>query len=271
MKIIADNLQINRLNLTDALFHRNPDAFRVLVHEMEAAGAEAIDLNTGPLGRDAAREMAFCVEVVQSMCDLPILIDTANPLAMQAGLEANRKVAVINGISLEPQKLAEILPLAVQYDVDVIGYLLDGRSQVPLAQDDRMAIALELFQRCLSAGLRAEQLIIDPVVAPLIWQDGLRRNRDLLEIVRRLPELLDFPVRTVAGLSNLTTGQGPRNLKRRIEQLYLSMLAAAGLSWVLLDIHHHDTVASARICQTLLKDDVFAWDPTGKDRSSTQQ
>jgi 5-methyltetrahydrofolate corrinoid/iron sulfur protein methyltransferase len=199
------------------------------------------------------------------------LIDTANPVAMRAGLEANRKIAVINGISLEPQKLDEILPLAVQYDVDVIGYLLDGRSQMPSDQDDRMAIALELFQHCLSAGLRTEQLIIDPVVAPLIWQDGLRRNRDLLQIVRRLPELLDFPVRTVAGLSNLTTGQGPRNLKRRIEQLYLSMLAAAGLSWVLLDIHHHDTVASVRICQTLLNDDIFAWDPTVNDRASAQE
>jgi 5-methyltetrahydrofolate corrinoid/iron sulfur protein methyltransferase len=268
MKIIADNLQITRSDLADALFHRNPDPFQVLVQAMEAAGAEAIDLNTGPLGRNAAQEMAFCVDAVQSVSDLPILIDTANPVAMRAGLEANRKVAVINGISLEPQKLAEILPLAVQYDVDVIGYLLDGRSQMPSDQDDRMAIALELFQRCLSAGLRTEQVIIDPVVAPLIWQDGLRRNRDLLEIVRRLPELLDFPVRTVAGLSNLTTGQGPRNLKRRIEQLYLSMLAAAGLSWVLLDIHHHDTVASVRICQTLLNDVIFAWDPITNDGAS---
>ena len=260
MILVADNLQITRDSVAKAIRHQNPDILQTMVRAMEAAGAEAIDLNTGPLGRDAARQMRFCVETVQAATDLPLLIDTANPLAMQAGLEANRKVAVINGISLEPYKLEAILPLAVAYDVDIIGYLLDDRSQMPQHLDDRMAIALELFQCCLTAGLRPAQLILDPVVAPLIWQDGLQRNRDLLEIIRRLPELLDFPVRTVAGLSNLTTGQKTLGLKQPLEQTYLSMLASAGLSWVLLDIHHHDTVASARICRMLLKDGVFAWD-----------
>ncbi len=267
MILVADNLQITRPTVADAIQHQNPDTLQALVQAMEAAGAEAIDLNTGPLGRDAARRMTFCVETVQAVTDLPLLIDTANPLAMQAGLEANRKVAVINGISLEPQKLEAILPLAVEYDVDIIGYLLDERSQMPRDQDDRMAIALELFQRGLSAGLRPEQLILDPVVAPLIWQDGLQRNRDLLEIIRRLPELLDFPVRTVAGLSNLTTGQSAPGPKRRLEQTYLAMLASAGLSWVLLDIHHHDTVASARVCRILLEDGIFAWDTVNEEVS----
>ena len=260
MILVADNLQITRPTVADAIQHQNPDVLQALVRAMEAAGAQAIDLNTGPLSRDAARQMTFCVETVQAVTDLPILIDTANPLAMKAGLEANRKIAVINGISLEPQKLEAILPLAVEYNVDIIGYLLDGRSQMPQNLDDRMAIALELFQRCLAAGLKTEQLILDPVVAPLIWQDGLQRNRDLLEIIRRLPELLDFPVRTVAGLSNLTTGQNARSPKRRLAQIYLCMLASAGLSWVLLDIHHHDTIVSARICRMLLKGGVFAWD-----------
>lgn len=267
MILVADNLQITRHSVADAIRHQNPDTLQAIVRAMEAAGAEAIDLNTGPLNRNAAPQMRFCVETVQAATDLPLLIDTANPLAMQAGLEANRKVAVINGISLEPQKLASILPMAVAYDVDIIGYLLDDRSQMPPNQDDRMAIALELFQHCLTTGLRPEQLIIDPVIAPLIWQDGLQRNRDLLEIIRRLPELLDFPVRTVAGLSNLTTGQKNPGLKQRLEQTYLSMLASAGLSWVLLDIHHHDTVTSARICRMLLKDGVFAWD-TGSTMAS---
>ena len=126
MILVADNLQITRQTVADAIQHQKPERLQALVQAMEAAGADAIDLNTGPLGRDAARKMTFCVETVQAATDLPILIDTANPLAMKAGLEANRKVAVINGISLEPQKLEAILPLAVEYDVDMIGYLLDA-------------------------------------------------------------------------------------------------------------------------------------------------
>lgn len=260
MFLVADNFQITRPTIAEAIHQQNPSPLQAQVRAMEAAGAQAIDLNTGPLGRDAARQITFCVETVQTATDLPILIDTANPLAMQAGLEANRKVAIINGMSLEPQKLEAILPLAVTYDVDIIGYLLDSRSQMPPSPDDRMAIALELYQQSLAAGLRPEQLILDPVVAPLIWQDGLQRNRDLLLILQRLPELLDFPVRSIAGLSNLTTGLSSRIPQRYLEQTFLSMLASAGLSWVLLDIHHHETVTSACMCRILLKDEIFAWD-----------
>ena len=260
MLLVADNFQITRPSIAEAIRRQDPSPLQSQVRAMEAAGAQAIDLNTGPLGREAARLMTFCVETVQAATDLPILIDTANPLAMEAGLEANRKIAIINGMSLESQKLDAILPLAVTYDVDIIGYLLDSRSQMPQSPDDRMAIALELYQHSLAAGVRPEQLIIDPVVAPLIWQDGLQRNRDLLHILQRLPELLDFPIRSIAGLSNLTTGLSSQIPRTHLEHTFLSMLAAAGLSWVLLDIHHPETVTSARMCRMLLKDDIFAWD-----------
>lgn len=259
MKLVADNLQITRPDLAAALQQRDPKPIQAMVKALEAAGAQAIDLNTGPLGRNAPRDMVFCLEAVQASTDLPVLIDTANPSAIQAGLDASRKTVIVNGLSLEPHKLATILPLAVKRDVAVIGLLLDEKSRLPIHLDDRLGLALELFQHCRSAGLATERLIIDPVVAPLIWQDGLQRNRDLLEIIRRLPELLDTPVRTVVGLSNLTTGKMPRDLKQRLEQTYLCLLAASGLSWVLLDIHHQDTVATARSARLLLEDNIFAW------------
>ena len=259
MFLVADNLQITRRSIAEAIRHHRPDPIQSCVAELEKAGAQAIDLNTGPLGRNAAEDMAFCVTAVQSATDLPVIIDTANPLAMKAGLAANRKCALINGISLEPKKLDAILPLAVEYNVEVIVYLLDERSHAPRELEERLAIALELFQRCQAVGLQRGQLIFDPVVAPLIWQDGLQRNRDLLEIIRRLPELLDGPVRTIAGLSNLTTGQWPSAAKRRLEQAFVCMLATAGLSWVLLNIHHRDTVAAALNCRQLLTDHLFTW------------
>jgi 5-methyltetrahydrofolate corrinoid/iron sulfur protein methyltransferase len=259
MLLIADNLQITRRDVAEAIHAHHADRLQSKVKELQTAGAQAIDLNVGPLGRNAEEDMAFCVTAVQAVTDLPILIDTANPLAMQAGLAANRKKAIVNGISLEPEKLERILPLAIEYGVAAVGYLLDRRSHVPRRLDDRLAIALELYQHCRSAGLPAEQLIFDPVVAPLMWQDGLQRNRDLLEIIRRLPEVLDHPVRTIVGLSNLTTGQGPSAAKRRLEQAFLCMLSSSGLSWVMLDIHHRETVQTALNCRLLLEERVFAW------------
>jgi len=260
MLLVADNLQITRSDIAEAIQNQRPEPIHRMIQALHAAGAQAIDLNTGPLGRTAAEDMAFCVTAVQKVTDLPLLIDTANPVAMQAGLRASRKTALINGISLEPRKLDAILPLAVEYDVDVFLYLLDEESRVPRLMDERLAIALELYQHCRSVGLRPEQLIFDPVVAPLIWEDGLQRNRDLLEIIRRLPDLLDTPVRTIAGLSNLTTGRGPSEAKRQLEQTFAGMLAASGLSWLLLNIFHRETVRAVRNCRMLLNEHLFAWE-----------
>ena len=260
MLLVADNLQITRREIAQAIRHRNPGPLRSYVMALQEAGAQAIDINTGPLGRYAAEEMSFCVKTVQDVSDLPLLLDTVNPVAMRAGLDANRKTAAINGISMEPTKLDTILPLAVEYNVDVVGFLLDGRSQMPRQLEDRLALALELFQRCREAGLRSEQLVFDPVVAPLIWEDGLHRNRDLLEIIRRLPEILDFPIRTVVGLSNLTTGQGASLAKQQVEKIFLCMLASAGLSWVLMDIHRRESVVTAHNCRLLLDASIFAWE-----------
>jgi len=60
--------------------------------------------------------MEWVVKTVQEVTDLPLSLDTTNPLAMEAGLKAHKGKALLNSISLE--RMAEELPLAVKYDCD---------------------------------------------------------------------------------------------------------------------------------------------------------
>ena len=69
-----------------------------------------------------------------------------------------------------------------------------------------------------------------------------------------------MPVRTIAGLSNLTTGQGEKEKKLRLEGAYLPMLAASGLNMVLMNAFHTETVRIARACNALLRDNIFTWE-----------
>jgi 5-methyltetrahydrofolate corrinoid/iron sulfur protein methyltransferase len=168
MILVADNLQITDKAVEAAILRTDAEPIRELVRLCENAGAQAIDINSGPLSRDPEKKMAFLVEAVQSVTDLPVLIDTANPKAMEAGLAANKKTAIINGFSLEPAKLAHILPLAKKYDADIIGYLLYPNSHVPPDSAERLSVAVELFGEFRSAGIDKERLIIDPIIAPVI-------------------------------------------------------------------------------------------------------
>lgn len=260
MILVADNLQITDPAIQKAVHNRDPEPIAAIVRECEAAGAGAIDINSGPLSRDPAKKMAFLVKTVQASTDLPVLIDTANPAAMAAGLAASQKKAVINGFSLEPGRLATILPLAVQYQVDIVGFLLLPGGQVPLDEDTRLSTALDLYQAALAAGLPPERLIIDPVIVPLLWQSPDNQAAVVLSVIRQLPDLLGFPVRTIAGISNLTTGRAGPSKKQLLEQTYLPMLAAAGLDMALLNMRRQGSVRTGRVCDALLSSKIFTWE-----------
>jgi 5-methyltetrahydrofolate corrinoid/iron sulfur protein methyltransferase len=171
-----------------------------------------------------------------------------------------RNTAIINGVSLEPHKLDTMLPLVQEYGTDVVAFLLYPNGRVPPDAAERMRIAVEMYQQIETAGINPERLIIDPVVVPVSWQNGLSQAMAVLEVIRRLPDLLGFPVRTIAGLSNLTSGYGNRDKKRLLERTYLTMLYAAGLDIVLLDVMHAQTVRTAQACKVLGGDGIFTWE-----------
>ncbi|MFP4446949.1 MAG: dihydropteroate synthase, partial [Desulfosudaceae bacterium] len=253
MIIAADNLQTVSTVVGRAIADMDAAAIRQLVRRCLAAGAGAIDINPGPLPRAPEEKMRFLVETVQAETDLPLLLDTTNPRALAAGLQAARNPAVINGFSLEPARLEKILPLAAAHEADIIGYLLAPDSRVPVDENECLEVAARLFEEFLQAGIPAERLIIDPVVAPLIWDTGADHNRALPTVIRRLPDLFGCPVRTIAGLSNLASGHKNYADKVRLEQVFLPMLDAAGLDFVLVNMNHVETVRCARDCDLLLR------------------
>jgi len=258
--VIADNLQITNKIIEKAIANYGSGPIITMIKKCEAAGAMAIDINSGPLSRNPKKKMAFLVNTIQKETNLPVIIDTANPEAICAGLRANRKKAIINGFSLEPGKLEKILPMAKQFNTDIIGYLLHPDGHVPANASDRLQIAVEIFKACENAGIDKNRLIIDPVLPPITWENGQFQAMEVLSVIKFLPELLDFPVRTVVGLSNLTAGNGEREKKLLLERSYLPMLCAAGLSMVLVNIFHHETIKVAKACNAIMNKDIFTWE-----------
>lgn len=259
MIVVADNLQVVNPVVAEALARFDPEPIRDLVERCRMAGAQAIDINSGPLPKAPEKHFTFLVETVQGATSLPLLLDTTNPEALKAGLHICRRPVIINGFSLEPVRLERILPLAAECDADIIGYLLGAGSQVPVEEDEMMALAVELYDAFSRTGLGPERLIIDPVIAPLRWDNGLRHNQAVLNVIRALPDLLGAPVRTIAGISNLASGPVPVSRKIELENAFLPMLAAAGLNMALLNVFHRPAVQTAALCDALLGDKVFAW------------
>ncbi len=263
MRLIADNLRITQKTIETAVAEKDPLPLQAMAKWCAAAGADGIDINSGPLYRDPETRMAFMVEAVQEVTHLPLTLDTSNPKALKAGLLACKTPTTLNGLSLEPSKLDHILPLAAAYQTDLICYLLYPNGHVPPDSAERLNVAVSIYQKCLEAGIEPDHVIIDPVVAPLSWQDGLFQAREVLTVIKTLPELLGYPVRTIVGLSNLTAGARDPIKKHLAEQTYLPMLAASGLSMILMNVLHTESVRVARTCRLFSQESIFTWEMVG--------
>ena len=140
-----------------------------------------------------------------------------------------------------------------------MGFLLFSNGQVPPDSAGRLDVASKLIEKTKKAGLSLEKLIIDPVLVPITWEDGTYQAKEVLSTLKLLPELLGFPVRTIVGLSNLTSGSSCREKSLLLEEVYLSMLAASGLDMVLLNVFHKRTLDAVNICDCITNSRIFSW------------
>lgn len=237
MKVIADNLNAMNPLVAEALKTLDPRPIQELALRCSQAKADFIDINPGYLSKNQEDRIIFLVEAVRAVSPLGLVLDSPNARVLAKGLEACQGRAILNALTLEEKKQKEILPLAVQYQTPLILMLLDERSRPPATLEEKIALAIELRERAISAGLAEELVLFDPLLPPLSWPEAPEQIKAAILIVRHLSSgaLFNREVQTLVGLSNL--GSGKRNedslAKKRMT---LSLLAGAGLSHVLADV-----------------------------------
>ena len=192
--------------------------------------------------------MAFLVETVQEVTTLPLILDSANPQVLARGLAVCREQPILNALTLEEHKLEELLPLAAAHQTDLVLLLLDERSFPAPTLEGKAALALELRERALAAGLSEDRLIFDPVLPHLSWPDAWAQIKAGLETVRLLAggALFGAPVRTMVGLSNLRSGLRDR-YPVQVDTACLALMAGAGLFLALADVLQPEVASQARL------------------------
>lgn len=237
MYLAADNLHALNPVVSDALQSLNPGPLQQLVRQCGLPGVRFIDINPGFLSRRHEDRMDFMVETVQDATSLQLILDSPNPRLLARGLAVCRRKPVLSALSLEPRKIEEVLPLAVEHQTRLVVLLMDERSMVPVSLEERLAIAVELRERAISAGLRDQDLIFDPVLPNLSWPDADLHVREVLRTLRMLSgwSLFPEPVQTMVGLSNLRSGLR-RRYSLEIELFCMAMLFGAGLNLALANV-----------------------------------
>lgn len=218
------------------------------------AGAKILDVNMGVPGIDQAATMKNIIEDLSLLVDVPLAIDTTDPLTLEAGLKAFPGRALINSISAETERLEAFLPLAKKYGAAVL-CLPIAPGGVPVTAGERLKIAQGIVDTALKAGLRPQDLLLDPLVMT-VATDG-SAAQETLETLRLYRQHFGYP--SVMGLSNISYGLPRRDL---MNSVFLAMALTAGLDAPILN-PYDPMMNDAWTASTAL----LGYDQSGKDYS----
>lgn len=240
MLLIGENINVMSKTIGPALKERNPKPIQELAKAEVKAGVDYLDLNIGPARKAGDELMTWVVNTVQEVTDLPLSLDTTNPVAMEAGLKVHKGRALINSISLA--RMDEELPLAKKYNAYLIG-LLWGREGMPRDANERGMIAAELMYRADEMGIPNEDIWFDPIVTPAVNVDT-NQVKPCLEFMSMLQDIAPGCKSTV-GLSNISNGT-PTHLRPYLNRTYLMMLLKYGLYSAIVDAFDSELIKIAR-------------------------
>jgi 5-methyltetrahydrofolate--homocysteine methyltransferase len=215
-----------------------------------AAGAHLLDINCGAPGVDEPASLERAVLAVAGVTQVPLVLDSSDPAALERGLKVADGKVLINSVSGEEKSLKGILPLAKKYGAAVIALALDG-SGIPETAEERLAVARRIRDAALTAGLAPEDIVVDCLTLTVSAEQ--KRAMETIRTLRLVRDELGLP--TALGVSNISFGLPCRPV---LSSVFFAMALDAGLSAAIINPRDERMMDAYRAAMVLLGKDVRA-------------
>ncbi|MHB8763050.1 MAG: methyltetrahydrofolate cobalamin methyltransferase [Deferrisomatales bacterium] len=230
MIVVGELINASRKAVGAAIEAKDVAEVQRLAVEQKNAGANYIDVNAGIFVGQEPEYLTWLVETVQAAVDTPCCIDSPDPKAIEAALQAHRGAAppMINSISLEKERYDALLPLLAGTDLKVVALCMSDEG-MPETAEQRLAIAGKLIEGLTGKGVAIGNIFVDPLVQPLSTRSdfGAEFLKSVEGIMTRFPG-----VHTMCGLSNISYGLPERKL---LNQTFAVMAVAKGLDGLIIN------------------------------------
>ena len=252
----------------------NPTGRKLLAEEMKngdfsrveadaiaqvAAGAHMLDVNAGIPLVDEPALLAKAIQLVQSVTDVPLSIDSSIIEALEAGIAVYQGKPLINSVTGENEVMERVLPLVAKHGAAVVAISNDetGISEDP---DVRFEVAKKIVLAAADYGIPSEDVIVDPLVMP-IGAMGTA-GQQVFALVRRLRE--ELGVNTTCGASNVSFGLPNRHA---VTGTFLSMAIGAGMTSAIMSPLHPEVKTAVMAADVLAghDQDCAAWIRENRD------
>ncbi len=212
------------------------------------ASADVLDVNVGFPGVDDVKLLAETVLAIRGKFDIPLCLDSPNPRAIEAALKVAGGKCLINSVNGEEKSLNALLPVAKEYGAAIIGLTMDDDG-ITYDPEKRLAIAGKILERAVRAGIREEDVVIDPL-AMAVSADP-RACLISLETIRLVRNKLGLNI--TQGASNISFGLPNREI---LNSVYMALSIKNGLTCPIAN--PEKIAATVRAADLILGRDDFA-------------
>ena len=215
--------------------------------EQVAAGAHMLDVNAGIPLADEPALLTQAVELVQSVTDVPLSIDSSIIEALESAIAVYQGKPLINSTTGEEEVMERVLPFVARYGAAVVAVSNDdtGISEDP---DVRFEVAKTIVNRAADHGIPAEDVVVDPLVMP-IGAMGTA-GQQVFKLVHRLRT--ELGVNTTCGASNVSFGLPNRHA---VTGSFLAMGIAHGMTSAIMNPMHTEVRQAVMAADVLANQD----------------
>ncbi len=191
------------------------------------AGVHILDVNVGLPEIDEVTMLRDVVCRLQEVTDLPLQIDTSNPVAMEAALRRYNGKAMINSVNGKMESMQSVFPLVKKYGGLVVALTLD-ESGIPTRAEDRVRIAERILAVAAEYGIDKKDIIFDPLALTISAdQNAARETLRAVSIIKN-----KLGCHTSLGVSNVSFGLPGRDI---INSTFFALALGEGLSAAIMN------------------------------------
>ena len=189
-------------------------------------GAHILDVNVGIPDIDEKTELPHYIEELQAVINLPLQIDTSDPIAMSRAMRLYNGKPLVNSVNGKKESMAQIFPLVKKYGGVVIALTLDEKG-IPESAEERVAIAERIIAEAAKYGVSQKDIIVDPLAMTISADKNAAKVT-----LQALKLLCERGIKTSLGVSNVSFGLPCRDT---VNAAFFALALQNGLSAAIMN------------------------------------
>lgn len=233
MIIIGEKINGSIPSVAKAIAERDEEHIKKLAIAQSEAGATYIDVCASVEDEIEVETMKWLIDLVQSVTDTPIAIDSPNAKTCVECIQYCNKPGLINSVSGEGDKMQVVFPVIADTKWDVVA-LLNDNSGIPKTAEDRIKVFDDIMAEAEKYGIKPNRIHIDPLVEMLCTsEDGIAMVEEVMHAIKE-----KYPTIHITGaVSNISFNLPARKL---VNQAFVVLAMKAGMDSAVLDPLNRD-------------------------------